>query len=75
MERNDRLKPGKSLNLIEHIGNKKKTVFNMIVLIFMKQHFSKLQAFLLTRPVSIQRNNIEFKRLHGGACPKSYRIL
>ena len=52
MGRNGQLKPGKLLNIIGHIGNKKK-IFNIIVLILREQHLFKCQAFSLTQPVDL----------------------
>ena len=52
MGRKGQLKPGKLLNIIGHIGNKKK-IFNIIVLILKEQHLFKCQAFSLTQPVDL----------------------
>ena len=48
--RNDRLKPGKLLNLIWLIGDKK-GCFNITASIFREQDFFKRRVFLSTHPV------------------------
>ena len=48
-ERKGRLKTGKLLNLIGHVGNKTRQVFNIITLIFREQNVFKRQTILLTQ--------------------------
>ena len=43
--KNNQLKPGKLKNLIGHIGNKTRQVFNIIALIFRVQHFFNAGPF------------------------------
>ena len=50
--RNGRLKPGKLMNQIGHIGNKTRQ-FSIIALMFTEQHFSKHRAFLLQSDLKI----------------------
>ena len=57
MGRNVRLKPGKLLNIIWHIGDNIRQ-FNIIALIFWEQDFFERRTFLLTQPVVSDIYNI-----------------